>query len=91
MPVGPEDGFQLFDEVVDVFELAVNRGKPDERYLVDRSQPIEHFFADIPGGNFAVEALVDVRLDVVEHPPDDVTLALIGLAANHGAGRSSYR
>src|SRR5580704_3265290 len=64
MPIRAEHGFELFDEVVHVFELAVNRGKTHERDLVDRAEPIEDFLADIAGGNFAVEALIDVGLDV---------------------------
>ena len=36
-------------------------------------------------GRVAVDQHVDVGLDVIEHPPHHVTLALIGFAANHGA------
>jgi hypothetical protein len=36
-------------------------------------------------GRIAIDQHVDVRLDVAEHPPHHVALALIRLAANHGA------
>ena len=37
-------------------------------------------------GGVAVDQHVDVGLDVVEHPPHHMALALMGLAADHGAG-----
>ena len=64
MPIRAEHRFELFDEVVDVFELAINRGKADKRDLVDRSQPIENLLPDIAGGDLAVEILIDVGFDV---------------------------
>ena len=33
-------------------------------------------------GRVAIDQNVDIRLDVVEHPPHHVALALVGLAAN---------
>ena len=37
-------------------------------------------------GGIAVDQYVDVGFDVVEHPPHDMTLALVVLAPDHGAG-----
>ena len=36
-------------------------------------------------GRVAVHQDVNIRFDVIEHPPHHVALALVGLAANHGA------
>jgi hypothetical protein len=40
----------------------------------------------IAGARVAVDQHVDVGLDVVEHAPHHVALALVRLAADHGAG-----
>src|ERR1700733_12389084 len=64
VPIGPEHRLELFDEVVDVFELAVDRGKSHEGHLVDRAETVEDLFPDIPRRNLAVEVLINVRLDV---------------------------
>ncbi len=42
-------------------------------------------------GGVAVDQHIDVGFDVIEHPPHHVALALIGLAANDGAGRARGR
>ena len=37
-------------------------------------------------GRVAVDQHVNVSFDIVEHPPHHVAFALVGLAADHGAG-----
>src|SRR5579872_6396735 len=67
MPVGAEDRLELVNEVVDVLELPIDRGKADECDLVDRAQAVEHLFTDVTRGDLAVEVLIDVRLDVANN------------------------
>ena len=61
-----EHWLQLFDEVVHVFELAVDGGEADEGDLVDLPQRAEHLLADMPRLDFAVETFVDVGFGVAD-------------------------
>src|ERR1700722_4904949 len=51
VPVCAQHRFEFFDEVVDVFELAVDRREADESDLVDGAEAVEHLFADVAGRN----------------------------------------
>src|SRR5690606_8605306 len=68
----PQHRLQFLDEVVDVFKLAVHRRKPHKRHLVHFPQGIEHPLADDPRGDFPLEILVNVRLDLADDPLDVV-------------------
>src|SRR5262245_41878802 len=65
-----EHGFQLFHEVVDVLELAVHRGEPHERHLIDVAEHAEDPLADAPRRDLALEVLVDVGFDFADDPLD---------------------
>jgi heme/copper-type cytochrome/quinol oxidase subunit 3 len=46
-PVFAQDWSQLFDKIIDVLELAIDRSKPDERHVINVSQRFHHFLADL--------------------------------------------
>ena len=61
---------ELLDEVVDVLELAVDRGKADVRHLVELPQLVHHEPADFRGRDLALGPVLQRRLDAVSHRLD---------------------
>ena len=54
-----QQGFEFFQEVVDVFELAVDGGEADVGDFVDFVELLHDEFADDFGGNFAFVFVID--------------------------------
>src|SRR5262249_31742353 len=61
---------QFLDEILYVFELAVDAGKTDEGDLVELAQMAHDGLAEILRGHFAVEVRVDVTFDGADDPFD---------------------
>ena len=54
---------QLFEEIVDVVELAIDAGEAHERHLVEVAEVAHHELAQLAAFHFALELLIDVVLD----------------------------
>ena len=59
-----EHGFELFEEVVDVVELAIDAGEADEGHCVQVAEIAHHELAELPALDFAFELGVDLVFDV---------------------------
>lgn len=58
-----QQGPQLFEEVVDIVELAVDAGEADEGHLVEIAEIPHHQFSHLPALHFALVLLIDFVLD----------------------------
>src|SRR3982074_2834567 len=63
---GAQDLLDLFFDLLEVHELAVDGGEPDVRHLVEVSQPDHHHLADLPARNLDATRAPQLRLDVVD-------------------------
>ena len=65
--------------------------KPHHHVEVVVDQRVDHA-RGAPGivGRVAIDQHIDVGIDIGEHAPDHMSLALAALAAHGGAGRARY-
>ena len=52
-------------EGLDVLKLAIDGGKTDVGHVVDVHQLLHHVLADLVGGHLALQAVLDLGLDIV--------------------------
>ena len=54
-------------KLIDVFEIAVDRGKADVRHLVDLGQALEHHVTQLMGRDGRQRARAQLDLDIVDN------------------------
>lgn len=62
----PQELFQLVHELLDVFELSVNGGKPDVGHAVELMELLHHLLADLGTSDLPLALLLKVELDPVD-------------------------
>ena len=69
-------------KLIDVFEIAVDRGKADVRHLVDLGQALEYHVTQLMGRNGRQRARAQLDLDVIDNL---IELLSVDIALDSGA------
>ena len=68
----PKEIFQFIHEFVDIFELSVDRGKPDIGDPVQAMEFFHHLFADLRTPDLPLPLLLEMEFDTVDDLLNDV-------------------